>query len=421
MSGSFATRDIATELAHWAHALKPSDADLELSCRALIDTAAVGLAARQHPINRLTSHLDEPGRWAVAAHVLDYDDMHLESTTHISAVCVPATLATGGEARAYLAGAGVMARLGTAMGWQHYVSGWHATCTAGAPAAAVAAGVAMNLSADQLATAMALAVPAAGGVQRAFGTDAKSLQVGLAVDAGVRAARLAAAGATADPRALDAWLSLMNPAHGLVSVEPGPAVPGGLAIKIYPACYAMQRPINALGAVAAGVAHERVSQVVLRTPECTVQPLIHHQPRTGLEGKFSLEYAVAVAVLDGQVGMDSFTDEGVRRPEAVRLMAAVQTQLRPGGNGLLEGEFEAYVHLTDGSVLHASQSVPPGAPTRPPSAADLAAKVAYCLGEDAEDLAEWTWAGAAARFRAEIGAEPEAALAGHGHRDSAEP
>jgi hypothetical protein len=59
--------------------------------------------------------------------------------------------------------------------------------------------VALGLPAERIAAAMALAVPAAGGVQRAFGTDAKSLQVGFAVDAGIRAARLAAAGAQADP------------------------------------------------------------------------------------------------------------------------------------------------------------------------------------------------------------------------------
>ena len=85
----------------------------------------------------------------------------MESTAHISAVCIPAALKAGGGARAYLAGAGVMARLGIALGWEHYQRGWHATCTAGAPAAAVAAGVAAGLDADGLATAIALAVPAA--------------------------------------------------------------------------------------------------------------------------------------------------------------------------------------------------------------------------------------------------------------------
>ena len=157
--------------------------------------------------------------------MLDFDDLHMESTTHISAVCVPAALATGGGAKAYLAAAGVMARLGTALGWAHYSAGWHATCTAGAPASAAGAAVALGLTTRQIATAIALAVPGAGGVQRAFGTDGKSLQVGFAVDAGIRAARLAAAGAQADPSALDAWLSLVGADPG-----EGRADPAGQAI-----------------------------------------------------------------------------------------------------------------------------------------------------------------------------------------------
>src|SRR5436305_2075300 len=201
---------VAERLAGWACALKPTAEDLALAQTALIDTVAVACAARQDPLRDLLEPLTEPGRWAALAHVLDYDDLHLPSTAHISAVCVPAALAHGGGARAYLAGAGVMARLGTALGWAHYERGWHATTTAGAPAAAVAAGLSLGLDAERLAVALALAVPAAGGVQRAFGSDAKSLQVGFAVDAGLRAARLAAAGARADPAAVDAWLRLVG-------------------------------------------------------------------------------------------------------------------------------------------------------------------------------------------------------------------
>src|SRR5919107_4733932 len=118
--------------------------------------------------------LGRAGRWAAFAHVLDFDDLHMPSTTHVSAVSVPVALATGGGARAYLAGAGVLARLGTALGWPHYERGWHATCTAGAPAAAVAATVALGGGREEIAAAIALALPAAGGVQRAFGTAAKS-------------------------------------------------------------------------------------------------------------------------------------------------------------------------------------------------------------------------------------------------------
>src|SRR4051812_30008313 len=128
---------IAEELATWAAAQTPTSDDLALADRHLLDTVAVAVAARDEPALRTASCLPEPTRWAVAAHVLDFDDLHMESTTHVSAVCVPAVLAVGGGARAYLAAAGVMCRLGAALGWSHYSSGWHITTTAGAPAAAV--------------------------------------------------------------------------------------------------------------------------------------------------------------------------------------------------------------------------------------------------------------------------------------------
>src|SRR4051812_49499519 len=181
-----------------------------------------------------------------------------------------------------------MARLGTALGWPHYARGWHATCTAGAPGAAACAAAAMGADADGMATAMALAVPAAGGVQRAFGTAAKSLQVAFAADAGVRAARLAAAGATADALALDQWLALVGGDADRLELG-GPVVPGGLAVKLFPCCYALQRPMAAVRELrTGGLPPDAVERIVVRTPEATVAPLIHDRPTTGLQGKFSL-------------------------------------------------------------------------------------------------------------------------------------
>jgi 2-methylcitrate dehydratase PrpD len=390
---------VAVDLARWACDLEPSAADLALAGRSLADTVAVTLAARDHPVARLAATLPEGARWAVAAHIADFDDLHMPSTTHISAVCVPTALAAGGGARAYLAAAGVMARLGTALGWPHYSAGWHATCTAGAPASAAGAAIALGLPADQVAVAIALAVPGAGGVQRAFGTDGKSLQVGFAVETGMRAARLAAAGARADPAALDDWLQLVGGDPAAVDVT-GPAVPDGLAIKLYPCCYALQRPISALSQFARdGLDPGDVTRIVLRTPEGTVRPLIHHRPQTGLEGKFSLEYAAAAALLDTDPGFGSFTDAAVRRDAARRLAGLVEIKLDPGGTWLLDGQLEAEVHTRDGSVRRVSQQVPPGAPARPPTARQLQAKLDDCVRGLEVDPAAWTWQNAADTLR----------------------
>ena len=392
-------RCAALRLAQWAAELQPAPADLALARRSLQDTVAVAVAARSHRVTRLAASLPEGAHWAVAAHVLDFDDLHLPSTAHISAVCVPVALAVGGGPRAYLAAAGVMARLGTALGWQHYAAGWHATCTAGAPASAAGAAVALGLPCSQIAAAMALAVPAAGGVQRAFGTDAKSLQVGFAVDAGIRAARLAAAGAQADPEAVDAWLGLVGGDPAAVELS-GPAVPDGLAIKLYPCCYALQRPISAISGLAGQqLDPAQVSRIVLSTPEATVVPLIHHRPQSGLEGKFSLEYGAAAALLDGYPGFGSFTDLAVRRPAAQRLAGLVETRLAPGGSWLLDGELAVEIHSADGAVARGSQRFPPGSPARPPSPARLQAKLADCVRGLDTDPAAWTWEGSAATLR----------------------
>ena len=237
---------------------------------------------------------------------------------------------------------------------------------------------------------MALAVPAAGGVQRAFGTAGKSLQVGFAADAGVRAARLAAAGATADPRALDAWLALMggNPDRLVLG---GPAVPGGLAVKRFPCCYALQRPMSAARELRAG-GGGAVERVVVRTPASAVAPLIHDRPATGLEAKFSLRYGVAVALLDEEPGPASFTDAAVRRPEALALADRVALEPVPGGEGLLAGV--ARVEVVRGGERSAAElELPPGAPGRPLSGAELAAKVAACAGPDAGAVLALGWDG----------------------------
>jgi 2-methylcitrate dehydratase PrpD len=254
----------------------------------------------------------------------------------------------------------------------------------------------MGLEPPAIAAAMALAVPAAGGVQRAFGTDAKSLQVGFAVDAGLRAAQLAANGASADETALDSWLHLVGAKPGGLDLA-GPAVPDGLAIKMYPCCYALQRPISTVADLAR---HDDIDagdvwRIELRTPEATVVPLIHHRPETGLQGKFSLEYGIAAALLDRYPGFASFTDAAVRRDSARVLAGLVEASLDPGGDGLLDGEFQVRIHTGNGAVSHAALRYPPGSPASPPSPAQLSAKLADCVAGLDTDPSAWTWQNAA--------------------------
>jgi len=363
---------------------------MTLADRSLRDTLAVVAAARGHSSARLATELGDAGQLAMLAHLIDYDDLHVPSTSHISAVCLSAALAIGGGARAYLAGAGVMARLGVLLGWGHFEAGWHATCTAGAPGAAVVASIALGLDRDGMCNAINLAVPAAGGVKAAFGSDGKALQVGFATDAGVRAARLALMGATAGASTLGQWLELVAGRPG--RMQSSPAIPGGLAVKVYPCCYALQRPIEAVREALRDTSAKNIESVRIIVPEAVLRPLIHPRPRTGLEGKFSIEYAVAATILDGRPGLPSFTDAAVLRPEAQRLLGSVQVEPTRGGEGLLTGSVTVEIRRRGGAVSGAEVMTPLGASARPLGPEAMRSKVEDCAGErDAAAILGVTW------------------------------
>jgi 2-methylcitrate dehydratase PrpD len=150
-----------------------------------------------------------------------------------------------------------------------------------------------------------------------------------------------------------------------------------------------------------------------------VAPLIHHHPETGLQARFSIEYAAATALLDQDHGLASFTDEAVRRPGARRLMDLVEVQLTDGGDGLLAGELEAEVHAR-GEVHRTRSRFPPGSPQRPPSDQELRRKVADCLADTPVDHGSIDWSSAGSilhRYLCRPTRQTHACASEHGHAD----
>src|SRR5205085_10442726 len=197
---------------------------------------------------------------------------------------------------------------------------------------------------------------------------------------------------------LDQWLELVDGEADAIEVD-GPAVPGGLAIKLYPCCYALQRPIaaavevraRAAGAGQWAIASEEVRAIRVTTPTSSLKPLIHNAPTTGLEGKFSMQYGIAAALLDGHPDLQSFTDDAVQRPEAQRLTALVELTPTPGGDGLLDGEIEIEITLKGGDQVTSKLKFPPGAPDRPPTDDELGHKLDACAGSRADEIKALTW------------------------------
>ena len=184
--------------------------------------------------------LERVAALGTAGHVLDFDDTYLPGIAHLSAPVAPAAIAVGAAAgatvgdvlAAYARGFEAMGALARAGHPALYDRGWHPTAVCGGVGAAIAAATLLDAPAD---TAAALAALRAGGLRAAFGSDGKSLQVGLAAASGVAAAQLAAAGAAVPrERVAAAW----RDAYGGEWAEPGdgpPAIEQNW-IKAWPCC-----------------------------------------------------------------------------------------------------------------------------------------------------------------------------------------
>ncbi len=335
-------------------------------------------------------------------HALDYDDMSVSPIAHPSVFLAPAVLALGeglGTAgrealAAYVVGYEVASCVAEPMFQSHYVQGWHGTSTFGSLGAAAAAARLLGLDPGQVRMALGIAASLACGLRQNFGTMTKPLHAGRAAANGIQAAFLARAGFTADAGIIEAPLGFARVmGHtgeidwsgvgrdlGKTYVIAGPV---GIAIKPYPSCGFTHTAIDcALTIAREGITAERIAAIELGTSPFDCQLLIHHRPQTGLEGKFSLEYCVARALLSGEVRLRHFTDEAVREPAVRRLIETMrwveQFPLPVMGTPEGFGTKSVTVTLGTGETRSATASVARGMPTNPLSDEEFTAKYRDC-------------------------------------------
>ena len=273
--------------------------------------------------------------------MLDYDDVALDG--HPSAVLVPAILAQGEASgssgaemlTAYVAGFEVWAELLAREPTPLHRKGWHPSAVLGTVAAAAACAKLRGLDAAGAATALAIAASMSAGLVANFGSMTKSFQVARAAQSGVIAARLAQAGLTASLDALEhpsGLLAALSPDGKAERDRPFDAaqkewhiVGEGLNIKRYPICYATHRSIDAaLGLVARhDLAPDAVERIHVSTGETQLRMLRNASPQTGLEAKFSMQFAMAAALVARKVGLSELTDGFVRRPDVQAIFPLV--------------------------------------------------------------------------------------------------
>ncbi|MBV8612912.1 MAG: MmgE/PrpD family protein [Acetobacteraceae bacterium] len=335
-----------------------------------------------------------------AAHALDYDDVALRG--HPSTVLVPAILAeaealdaTGAEMLlAYVAGYETWAELFRRDSGLLHQKGWHPTGLYGAVGAAASCAKLRRLDAARSAMAVALGASQSAGLMANFGTMTKPFHAGRAAQSGIMAARLAEAGFTASPDALEhpqGFLHAISPEGSEDRASPArlgedwALLREGLAIKKYPTCYCTHRAIDgALDLLAARpVRADEVERVVVRISDYFATVLRNHAPETGLAAKFSIEFAMASAIVARRVGLRELTDEFVRRPDVQALMRRVSTETArehdPAQPGAAPKDQVTIVLASGETLPGAKVARATGHPSRPLSDQQIFEKFADCL------------------------------------------
>ncbi|MDH5343809.1 MAG: MmgE/PrpD family protein [Betaproteobacteria bacterium] len=385
--------------------------------QAIKDGVAVALAgSREPPVTLMTAHLRALGGrpqatvWgtrtrlslvqaayvnSVATHVLDFEPMW-SPPTHAVSPTVPVAFALAES----LGLSGIQVIVAVAKGLEiqgrlqyagdQYVPEalkFHPPGVAGVIGSAVVAADLLGLDALTLQHALGIAASRAGALLANVGSMTKATHCGHAAASGLDAALLAARGFTANPDVFEAHKGLIDTYYPdrfdterlLAYGKPWRVVDPGLAIKLFPSQYGTHYGITA------GLELHRqlqgrsdISRVRMVSP--VMKYVNRPQPATGLDGKFSLQYTTAAALLDGAVKIDTFTDERRFRSDMVGLLQKFelrQDQSIPGDFHAMYVEVE--VELADGTRYKAVCRGPRGSWNAPMDEEDHQAKLDDCL------------------------------------------
>jgi 2-methylcitrate dehydratase PrpD len=358
----------------------------------------------------------------IGVHADDYDDTQLAVgkdrvyglLTHPTAPALPAVLAVA-ENRgrsgkdlltAYHVGVEVECKIAEAINPRHYQHGFHSTATCGTFAAA--AGVA-NLSGLDVAvtrTALGIAGSLSAGLRENFGTMMKPFHAGRAAESGVLAAEFASMGYTATPYILEAPRGFFRAAGGgyddaAISGKlgnPWTFMDPGVSIKPNPSGSLTHPGMTMMLSLIRqhDIRPDQVVKVKVGTNQNMPNALIHHRPTTELQAKFSMEFCMAILLLERKGGLNEFTDEIVNRLDVQAMIQKVDFGVHP------EAEAAGYDKMTtileivlkDGRTITGRADFGKGSPANPMSYDEVADKFRECAaysrwpGKKAEQVVE---------------------------------
>jgi 2-methylcitrate dehydratase PrpD len=295
--------------------------------------------------------------------------------------------ASGADAMlAYHLGVEVECKISEAINPRHYQTGFHSTATCGTFAAAAASGRLMGMDVETMCRALSIAGSQSAGLRENFGTMTKPFHAGRSSESGVAAAQFASYGWTATDKILEAPRGFFSAAGGGYDAnaidgklgKPWTFVEPGISIKphpsgslTHPGMTEMLRLLRENDIKAKDVVRVRVG-----TNHNMPNALIHHRPRNELQAKFSMEFSMAILLLERRAGLQEYTDEVVMRPDVQEMIEKVDFGVDP------EAEAAGYhlmttlidIELANGKHVKGRADFGKGSPAMPMSYEDVAGK-----------------------------------------------
>jgi len=325
----------------------------------------------------------------VSSHIFDFDDTHLKTIIHPGGPVVSAILAfaeyhavSGKDfPNALVLGVETECRIGNAVYPDHYDRGWHITGTAGVFGSAAATGKLLGLNEQQMIWALGLAASQPVGLRESFGSMNKSFNPGRAANNGMTAAILASKNYTSSNEMIEAkrgWANTISTKQDYREITEGLGTryetllntykPFACGIVLHPAIDAAIQLRNQYK-----ITPEQVDHVDLRVNPLVLELTGKKTPNEGLEGKFSVYHAVAVAIVEGAAGEKQFSNRAVRDPVVValrvRVIPIIDASIKPE-------QVELTIILKDGRKLHKRIEHAVGSTEVPMSDSALEAKFA---------------------------------------------
>ena len=323
----------------------------------------------------------------VSSHIFDYDDTHLKTIIHPAGPVASAILAyaemkpvSGRDfLNALVLGVETECRIGNAVYPNHYDVGWHITGTAGVFGAAAAAGKLMGLTEHQMVWALGLAASQPVGLRESFGSMNKSFNPGRAAADGLFAAILASKNFTSSDSMIEAkrgWANTISTKQDYSEILDGLGTRYEAALNTYKpfACGIVMHPgIDAAIQLRNEYAlkADQIKAIDIRVNPLVLELTGKKTPKIGLEGKFSIYHAIAVAIIEGAGGEKQFSDRAVNDPTVVALRGKVNPIV---DNAIKPEQIEMTITLNDGRTLSLRVDKAIGSVEKPMSDADLERK-----------------------------------------------